>query len=355
MTISSLYTNIMTSGLALDTNDPNYRRIRIINFILYLSVIINALLIKPNLDDGQTIYPISSAIVVIVGSIAIWLLRRGIQHFKLVAHTSLFVIYIILFPALFEGGIANSGFVWYFLLPLFSVFLLGMKPGMFWIGLMFLTETAGLIFLDPQSLPYRKEFLFYHMLSLAVGTIFISYMQSITEQYEKAWQAQNEILHKMSITDPLTQLHNRRHIDEQLALHIEKAKRYQRHLSLVLLDVDNFKMINDTFGHHTGDQVLIKVAQTLKNTLRKVDFIGRWGGEEFIIICDSCNPEEAANLVEKVRTALENTDFGIGMPVTASFGITSMCNQPSIHAIINRVDKALYQAKAQGKNTIIIN
>ena len=160
-------------------------------------------------------------------------------------------------------------------------------------------------------------------------------------------------IEELSVTDKLTKLYNRLKIDELLLKQVNIFKRYNVPFSIILFDVDNFKSINDNFGHDVGDFVLEKISKISKDSIRKTDEIGRWGGEEFIIICTNTNNEEASILAEHLRTGLLTSDFGKVGKVTISLGVSSFNSSDNISTIFKRVDKALYKAKKDGKNRTI--
>jgi diguanylate cyclase (GGDEF)-like protein len=159
-------------------------------------------------------------------------------------------------------------------------------------------------------------------------------------------------LEQLSITDSLTKVYNRLKIDEVFTQEIEKCKRYHCTLSVIMLDVDYFKKVNDEFGHIVGDNVLIKIAQLVKSNLRTIDVFGRWGGEEFLIISPSTNIQEAKVVAEKLRAALVNAEFTPLEKVTASFGVAEWKNEESQESLISRSDSALYRAKDGGRNMV---
>jgi len=156
----------------------------------------------------------------------------------------------------------------------------------------------------------------------------------------------------LSVTDPLTRLFNRLKMDQTLDAEISRSQRYSSPLSVILLDLDKFKLVNDTYGHIIGDQVLCKVAEILQTTVRKQDFSARWGGEEFFIICPETSLENALLVAEKIRKALENTIFAEVKSVTGSFGVACYQNNESVSTFLARADQGLYQAKAQGRNQV---
>jgi len=162
----------------------------------------------------------------------------------------------------------------------------------------------------------------------------------------------NRELEQLSITDQLTGIYNRLKSNQLLNSEIERSKRYAIPMSLLLLDVDHFKSINDNYGHPAGDSVLTDIASLLKQHSRVTDSIGRWGGEEFVIICPETPLEGAEQLAESLRKTIAAQSFSINKPVTVSIGITSLRDDDSLESLMERVDRALYQAKENGRNCV---
>ncbi|WP_345980020.1 diguanylate cyclase [Sulfurimonas sp. HSL3-2] len=160
-------------------------------------------------------------------------------------------------------------------------------------------------------------------------------------------------LEVISVTDKLTGIFNRRKLDEILHLEIEKAKRYDKTLSLIIIDIDHFKRVNDTYGHQTGDSVLRSASQILQNNIRKIDFLGRFGGEEFLIICPETGKEGAMSLAEDMRKRIEEYEFSTVKHVTISLGVATYGSDDDEESLIKRCDAALYQAKGDGRNQAI--
>ncbi len=123
--------------------------------------------------------------------------------------------------------------------------------------------------------------------------------------------------------------------------------------ALIMFDIDHFKEINDTFGHETGDRILKKLVQVIKSNLRRSDFIGRFGGEEFIIVLPGATKHEATIVAEKLRKIVEETDFGIGRPVTISLGTVESTEAENLEQLLSMVDKRLYRAKREGRNRTV--
>lgn len=165
-------------------------------------------------------------------------------------------------------------------------------------------------------------------------------------------EEKNEMLRKLSITDSLTGLHNRAYLDEKLQEEFNRIDRHPENLSIILIDIDHFKRVNDQYGHQAGDEVLVRVADVLQNNIRSIDEIGRWGGEEFIIICPGSDESHSVQLAEKLRKILSKTKHtGVGR-VTCSFGVASHGPGMILAQLIRNADEALYRSKAAGRNRV---
>ena len=164
-----------------------------------------------------------------------------------------------------------------------------------------------------------------------------------------------EVKHYMdkSSKDSLTSLYNRGKVDEALYILYDEYKRTNKIFSIIFVDIDHFKTINDTFGHSKGDEVLIQIATMLKNKTREDDFVGRYGGEEFIIMIEG-SIEKASILAEKIRSSVEHTTFSIDRKVTCSLGVTMINDKDTLETILQRSDKALYKAKESDRNKVIV-
>jgi diguanylate cyclase (GGDEF)-like protein len=178
----------------------------------------------------------------------------------------------------------------------------------------------------------------------------------VAERTVKLEQAMAEI-HVLSITDPLTHCFNRRLFNERIVQEFERAKRYERPLSLIFCDIDHFKNINDTFGHAAGDEILIQVADCYRDGLRAdIDWVARYGGEEFVIVLPETELESARATAERRRAAIAARGFtsaGQTLRVTSSFGVSQLQADESVEAFLNRADRAVYQAKAQGRDCVV--
>ena len=172
------------------------------------------------------------------------------------------------------------------------------------------------------------------------------------EQANSTLEKTNNELEIISRTDSLTGLYNRRYVEECAQAELNRMKRYLGYFSLIMIDIDWFKKVNDQFGHDKGDYVLKGVAELLIKRVRKTDIVGRWGGEEFIVLCPHSKREAALAVAEYLRGKLENHEFELPMTVTASFGVAEYQGQESLDELISRCDKKLYEAKRSGRNLV---
>ena len=166
---------------------------------------------------------------------------------------------------------------------------------------------------------------------------------------------------ELAVTDPLTGLHNRRYLETHLSTLVEKIGNRGKALSLLALDIDHFKAVNDTHGHDVGDKVLQEFAQRILNEVRGVDLVARTGGEEFIVVLPNTSVSQGAEIAERIRENVVSTSFELGedMPtlaVTVSIGVSTLddpADEPD--DILKRADLALYDAKNTGRNRVVKN
>ena len=183
---------------------------------------------------------------------------------------------------------------------------------------------------------------------LVVGIVF-----DVTEQkkMEELLKKQNQQLLELSLTDPLTGLFNRRALFDKLDYELKRAARIKNYLCLLMLDIDYFKKINDTYGHLIGDEILKGIAEALRNNVRDTDIVGRYGGEEFLIVLPDCALSDGINVAEKIRHTIMGSEFVQNIKITISGGIVEYGNE-NIEDFINSADLYLYQAKQKGRNRI---
>lgn len=179
------------------------------------------------------------------------------------------------------------------------------------------------------------------------GNVLVLVQRDITKRVEKEAE-----LKRLATTDMLTGLMNRSRFDHLLKHELGRLNRYVRPFSLIMLDIDYFKTINDSQGHDVGDQVLRALATLLEDNLRTADYCARWGGEEFMILAPETSLEQAAQLAEKVRQRIRTAEFPGAERVTISLGVAEATPSDTAKSVMKRVDNALYQAKEHGRDRV---
>lgn len=198
---------------------------------------------------------------------------------------------------------------------------------------------------------YAHEFdfryLWYAAAVLGVLLILFGYRYKVVSDY-------NRRLEQLAQYDQLTGIYNRHKLYEYLEHELSLLSRYHRPSAIIFFDIDDFKSVNDTFGHNEGDRVLIGLSGLVSNTLRKSDHFGRWGGEEFLVVLPESTLDNAMVIAEKLRLSVHEHEFYLGeRKLSCSFGVTEVRPGDTVESLISRVDDALYNAKHEGKNCVI--
>jgi diguanylate cyclase (GGDEF)-like protein len=208
---------------------------------------------------------------------------------------------------------------------------------------------------DAMLAPWRDTGRILTLLGVVI-CLALLYFAVVAINSQKKQLATMEKLRIQSSTDELTRVSNRRHFLEEAQLETKKAQRSKLPLSLIMADLDHFKEVNDQFGHHTGDMVLRECADLLKKTCRETDLVGRFGGEEFVLLLPATDQAGALSIAEKIRHIIANHQFyhqQRGLNITASFGVTQVSTgEDGLNNALKRADSFLYAAKDAGRNTI---
>jgi two-component system cell cycle response regulator len=170
-------------------------------------------------------------------------------------------------------------------------------------------------------------------------------------------KADNARLEALALTDPLTLVLNRRALVSRLMAEVDRARRYESVVTILMIDLDHFKGVNDTYGHLAGDQVLRDVALLLQHEVRSVDIVARYGGEEFIVVLPETSTEGAVTFAERIRERIEGRMFEStdhSLLLTTSIGVATFpsARVASMEDLVARADEALYRAKAEGRNRV---
>ncbi len=267
--------------------------------------------------------------------------------------TLAFAAFLLLFVHLNQNQ--HFSLIWVFFFPIFAITINGSKVGLRYT-LLFL---ATLLILAYNGIGHWQEGLWTELafirLAAALSILtFIIYINevSLANSRQQAKQVL-DALQTLSTVDELTKISNRRNINSALSKAIQNAERYETPLSLTLFDIDNFKRVNDQFGHLIGDKILYEMVQETKKIIRATDEFGRWGGEEFLIVLPHETIESATQFCEKIRASIEKMAFSeCSVQVTCSFGVAQLQKGMTAEQLIDQADQSLYIAKTSGKNQV---
>ena len=175
----------------------------------------------------------------------------------------------------------------------------------------------------------------------------------IFDRSRKAIFMSQQELHRLAVTDELTGVFNRNHLNSVISQEMSRGLRYDNTFGVLIIDIDHFKNINDTFGHAVGDKVLQKAAGVLSKFIRSNDTLVRWGGEEFVVIANEVDEKTLNQLCEKLRNKIECASYGSVDKITVSIGATLFRQKDTQDTLLSRADKALYEAKGKGRNITV--
>lgn len=296
----------------------------------------------------------------IILSISLFILYKTIQRINTVGSTRIVLALSFLFPVLFYistsvslATIQHSNEIplSFSMMPYLIVAMLGLFPLTILSGMVLLTVIAGplLVFEYMQSAGNYVGFIDKFWLLMLFGGISLWLQSGQLVMLMK--------LYRESTIDPLTGLINRRVLMRQVAIVSGKCREDNDYFSVMMFDLDHFKRVNDTFGHMTGDQVLIKIAAILKRELRNSDVIARFGGEEFLVVMPHLQLEQAVHVAQRVADAIRNSSVKSEdqqrITFTASVGVTQYRINESVDTLFKRVDDLLYMAKDQGRDRVV--
>lgn len=283
------------------------------------------------------------AVGTLVGLFSLYVLLH-FGRIQLASFTLLLMVTGVCFMVILDRNNLDYSMAWALIAPVLSVFLLGDLYGTLYSTaylaavLWFAWSNLGVWEPAPWDLDSFSNMVAIYLLLFMLSC----YYEASRRAAQKLLQDSNEKLLSLATTDPLTGLYNRRYLEDELL-------NSKQNVMLAMADVDDFKKINDNFGHAVGDDVLVNIARIMQEIVGAGGIVGRWGGEEFIIIWQLQDQAEFESKLTQLLTSIENHPFGCGRPVTISLG--GVCHQAQEHrAALRAVDEALYSAKMSGKN-----
>jgi two-component system cell cycle response regulator len=212
-----------------------------------------------------------------------------------------------------------------------------------------------LFFIYPiKKIEGLEEYEFYKIIVYQIILLIYCNVNIYWTEFNKRKKfAANSELMDLSVKDPLTGIYNRLKFDDDINKWINLSERYGNPFSIILFDIDDFKEINDKYGHLAGDSVAIKIVETISKTIRDTDIFARWGGDEFVLLLPNTDVQEAENMAERMRDCISNNLCDPIRNITCSFGVAAYEKNDTIQSLLNKADKLLLQAKASGKDRVV--
>lgn len=277
-------------------------------------------------------------------------IHRNNHGFVLLIPIVTILIYILFVTGSISQQDSLISLVWVPVYPFIYFYLTDHRTGLFWSVVSLLTFITGYLihpyFFLTERIPLTA------LVQTVSSYIFVS---ALAYFYELVRHRQEVHLQMQANYDYLTNIYNRRGLSHQLDIELNRAERYGTRLSFMLIDMDNFKQVNDTYGHTAGDTLLQEISELTQHSIRKSDVVARWGGEEFAILLPEADITQAQQLAEKLRSIVASHHFETVGTVTISIGVTQYQLIESLDDLLYRADTALYRAKELGKNRVEVD
>ncbi len=375
--IKKLINNFLVSGNNFTDHDEQLKhKFIFINSVYGFGLIAIFIMSIVRYLQNDILISIADGIFTIVILFSLLLLRSNHSKLTQVSNILLATTYIVFFAIFLFADTQSTRLSIFFLLIGASYFLQGKNKGLCWL-LLTIASVSAVQFTDYIDTKYSNFDVLLVFLYLSIFYFILNTFEMLTNTQTKNLLYVNNNLEKLiekrtkeledknrelledkaqlqilSATDHLTGLHNRNKLERIFNYEQKQALRYHSTLSLILIDIDHFKYINDQYGHNVGDNVLKEIAEELLINFRDTDAIGRWGGEEFLVLLPKTDLQSASEIAQKVRQSIEKRLFSKVGHQTASFGVATLHDYETLDALVNRADKALYQAKKDGRNNI---
>ena len=355
--IKELFINILYARQS-DMSSAAVRKQILICSIFNLAGIVLLFLYGTNaIVEGNYILASVDFSVCAINGINYFYLRRT-GNYKGSSQVVVCVMGGLCFYLLCSGGSYNTGALWLFIMPTLIFYILGLKKGRIVLGILFFTVIG--VFYIPGNPLLTTEYSLYFSSRFVGAFLCVSIIAYVYEYTLE--DGRNELLSLskkfdlLSRRDALTGLANRRDIIEKIENEVSRFERNQKTFCVLMLDLDNFKNVNDSYCHDCGDYVLTEIGRTLSESTQKKDCVARWGGEEFLILLPETSLRQATITAERLRVTIADKDFSyneISLKITFSAGIAEYQQGLRVDDLINTADRLLYRAKRGGKNMVI--
>ena len=324
--------------------DVGYRFARI---LLILSLVFLPILALNDFQHGYVYPAIAKCIVILICAIGYYLCKQQ-QNQKLVRYSVASALLIMATVGAVYKLDGYNGQIWVPVLPLLFSFLVGVKSGSIFSAIYLLVYSISYFSFEKIHGVTPIEIEFWSMAVVAFIFVLV-----VTALFQKEIQKDKKHLSDVAKFDFLTQLLNRRGFVPRIEEEVARVGRYSGDLSIIVADIDNFKLVNDNFGHGVGDKLLAEFARILLTYTRSSDLVARWGGEEFVILAPNTEMCACLDLAEKLKSVIEQHSFTDVGHITSSFGVTQYKQSEGWSEFFDRADTNLLKAKHAGKNRVI--
>jgi diguanylate cyclase (GGDEF)-like protein len=286
--------------------------------------------------------------------------KRIKNCYKFSANLMTISLMILMTYLVFTGGVNSTGPLWIYIVPPVALFFGGMRKGILNISLFVLVISVLMFYPNDEWLgtSYTFEFKSRLIYSFLTVSCLFAFYEYIRKSSFHRLQEMSQKFEKQAMQDPLSGLLNRRGMRENLQQEFERNRRYNNNLTVMMCDIDHFKVVNDRYGHDKGDQIIKSLAAIFRAGLRKQDSLARWGGEEYLFLLVETNGEQAMQLAEKLRSKIEEKQYKQDdkvFRITISIGLHQIASADTINQAITKADTNLYKAKEQGRNRCILD
>lgn len=354
MNLKDKWSGFITNKGKYSKYDPDYSKAYLLNISLIVMSL--AFFVYGIINLVATVTPVIPILnfILMIATIATLIYFHATNNLNICTILSVILLTVFLSSFIYIVGNNFYGLFWFATYPPYVYFLLGRKRGHI---ATFLYSATIFVYILISSRQWEPALFSVHSFLNIFGTIIclalmVMYYEKSKEYAYESLMMKNMELEVISVTDRLTGLYNRYMIDEVLYQSLKKSKDCEKPFSIIIADIDFFKTINDNFGHLVGDKVLVEIADIFKSAISGTDIVGRWGGEEFMIICPEKNIIEANKLAVYIKDKIAKKDFGIVGKITMSFGAAACSKGETIDSLIRKADNSLFKAKKQGRNKI---
>ena len=318
---------------------------------MIFNIIIVSIAIIARLSHSQYIHALIDTVYVLLASYSFIIARYEKKNFDKLVYFVIFFSYSVVTFSFYGGLNPLGGIGWYFILLMITFFLKGHKEG----GIIFVISLVTIIYISYFKHLFTEIEIFLGMIPFLGSLFFMYFFEKINKTLKYTIQEQKELFQYQAQYDGLTKIPNRALFLDRLSQSIKSAKRSKTRIAILFIDLDNFKKINDSLGHHIGDSVLVEVAKRLNIQIRESDTVARLGGDEFAIIIDNFNDIKIVNtIVTKLFHSMTEPYEcnGNDIEFSLSLGITIFPqDSENMETLLQNADKAMYKAKNDGKNT----